>query len=199
MQSSNLIARTPLHRATASRARPFSSFSSRPLKAIASASTDSTTSAKSEVETQHASSTFQPGLFSASMLAVSSVALLAAEPSMASVVADIASDNATVEIAKTLQTILGPVFTLFTLLYIVRIPMTWYPKGKLDVDSLPWAIAYIPTEPFLKVSRKVIPQVAGVDVSPIVWVCSISFLNEILLGPQGILVLIQRSVSILRI
>lgn len=32
----------------------------------------------------------------------------------------------------------------------------------------------------------------GVDVTPIVWVALISFLNEILLGPQGILMLIQR-------
>jgi YggT family protein len=34
--------------------------------------------------------------------------------------------------------------------------------------------------------------VGGVDVTPIVWVGLISFLNEILLGPQGILMLIQR-------
>ncbi len=37
-----------------------------------------------------------------------------------------------------------------------------------------------------------IPLVGGVDVTPIVWVGLLSFLNEILLGPQGILMLIQR-------
>jgi hypothetical protein len=35
----------------------------------------------------------------------------------------------------------------------VRIPMTWYPS--IDGSKLPWALAYAPTEPFLKVTRKV--------------------------------------------
>ena len=33
-------------------------------------------------------------------------------------------------------------------------------------------------------------SLSGVDVSPIVWVALISFLNEVLLGKQGILVLL---------
>jgi|TARA_B100000683_G_scaffold34624_1_gene30280 YggT family protein len=36
-----------------------------------------------------------------------------------------------------------------------------------------------------------IPPVGGVDVSPIVWVMTISFMNEILLGKQGLLVLLS--------
>ncbi|KIZ05778.1 hypothetical protein MNEG_2177 [Monoraphidium neglectum] len=68
--------------------------------------------------------------------------------------------------------------------------MTWYPS--IDGTKLPWLVAYGPTEPILKATRKVIPLVGGVDVTPIVWVGLISFLNEILLGPQGILMLIQR-------
>lgn len=39
---------------------------------------------------------------------------------------------------------------------------------------------------------QVVPLVGGVDVTPIVWVGLISFFNEILLGPQGLLVLIER-------
>ena len=39
-------------------------------------------------------------------------------------------------------------------------------------------------------------QVGGVDVSPIVWVALLSFVNEILLGPQGILNLIQRKLDL---
>lgn len=92
--------------------------------------------------------------------------------------------------AHKLETFLRPLFTVFTFLYIIRIPMTWYPS--IDGTKLPWVLAYAPTEPILKATRNVIPLVGGVDVTPIVWVALISFFNEILLGPQGILMLIQR-------
>lgn len=109
-----------------------------------------------------------------------------------------------------------------------------YPS--IDGTKLPWLIAYAPTEPILKVTRKVgglstavfyvvcaqpawscsctlraakgraahgthtqrrlrrqvIPLLGGVDVTPIVWVGLLSFFSEILLGPQGLLILIQR-------
>ncbi|GIL85451.1 hypothetical protein Vretifemale_13964 [Volvox reticuliferus] len=94
-----------------------------------------------------------------------------------------------VQTAKLASDVLRPLFNIFTLLYIIRVPMTWYPD--IDGKKLPWLIAYAPTEPILSATRKVVPLVSGVDVSPIVWVGLISFLNEILLGPQGILTLIQ--------
>ncbi len=92
--------------------------------------------------------------------------------------------------AHALESGLRPLFAAFTVLYIIRIPMTWYPS--IDGGKLPWLLAYAPTEPFLRATRAVVPLVGGVDVTPIVWVGLISFLNEILLGPQGILMLIQR-------
>lgn len=92
--------------------------------------------------------------------------------------------------AHSLESILRPLFAAFTVLYIIRITMTWYPN--IDGNKFPWLLAYAPTEPFLKVTRGVIPLVGGVDITPIVWVALISFFNEILLGPQGILMLIQR-------
>ena len=39
------------------------------------------------------------------------------------------------------------------------------------------------------------PLHSGVDVSPIVWVALISFTNEILLGKQGLLVLLSQKVA----
>ena len=39
-------------------------------------------------------------------------------------------------------------------------------------------------------TRALVPPVGGVDVSPIIWVGMISFMNEILLGKQGLLVLL---------
>ncbi len=51
------------------------------------------------------------------------------------------------------ESILRPLFSLFTALYIIRIPMTWYPT--IDGTKMPWLISYGPTEPFLKVTRQV--------------------------------------------
>ena len=95
--------------------------------------------------------------------------------------------------AHTLESILRPLFAIASMLYIIRIPMTWYPS--IDGTKFPWLVAYAPTEPVLKATRKVIPLVGGVDITPIVLVGLLSFFNEILLGPQGILMLIQRQAA----
>ena len=80
-------------------------------------------------------------------------------------------------------------FSVSTLLFIIRIVMTWYPS--VPVSRLPWVVAYLPTEPLLKPPRSLVPPVGGVDVSPIIWVGMISFMNEILLGKQGLLILLS--------
>jgi YggT family protein len=67
---------------------------------------------------------------------------------------------------------------------------------QVDVSKLPWLIVYAPTEPVLDPTRKLVPPVGGVDVSPIIWVALLSFINEILIGPQGILNLLQRKVEV---
>ncbi|XVF09420.1 hypothetical protein REPUB_Repub07fG0091300 [Reevesia pubescens] len=95
--------------------------------------------------------------------------------------------------AKLAIGILGPFLSAFAFLFILRIVMSWYPK--LPVEKFPYVIAYAPTEPFLIATRKLIPPLGGVDVTPVVWFGLVSFLNEILLGPQGLLVLISQQVS----
>lgn len=92
--------------------------------------------------------------------------------------------------AKLAISILGPFLSAFAFLFILRIVMSWYPK--LPVGKFPYVIAYAPTEPFLVATRKLIPPLAGVDVTPVVWFGLVSFLNEILLGPQGLLVLLSQ-------
>lgn len=69
--------------------------------------------------------------------------------------------------------------------------MTWY--RDIDGRRLPWALAYVPTEPILRATRRVVPPFAGVDVSPILWVALLSFTGEILVGAQGILTMIKES------
>ncbi|VVB01528.1 unnamed protein product [Arabis nemorensis] len=95
--------------------------------------------------------------------------------------------------AKLAIGILGPALSAFGFLFILRIIMSWYPK--LPVDKFPYVLAYAPTEPILVQTRKVIPPLAGVDVTPVVWFGLVSFLSEILVGPQGLLVLVSQQVS----
>ena len=100
------------------------------------------------------------------------------------------ADQMSPETASTISAVLGPLFAVGTLLMVIRIVTTWYPET--DLTKLPWSLVYLPTEWILIPTRQVVPPQFGVDVSPIVWVAIISFLNEILLGPQGILNLIIR-------
>lgn len=85
----------------------------------------------------------------------------------------------------TLSILLG----IYILLFIFRIVLTWYPQAELG--KLPFSLAVFPTEFVLNPTRKLIPPIGGVDISPIIWVAIISFLREILLGQQGLLTLMQ--------
>ncbi|MEB3359958.1 MAG: YggT family protein [Synechococcales bacterium] len=83
--------------------------------------------------------------------------------------------------------ILGPFLALMTLLFILRIVLTWYPQA--DPNRLPFNLITWPTEPFLIPLRRVIPPLGGVDITPIVWVGIFSLLRELLLGQQGLLMM----------
>ncbi|XP_021848243.1 protein COFACTOR ASSEMBLY OF COMPLEX C SUBUNIT B CCB3, chloroplastic [Spinacia oleracea] len=95
--------------------------------------------------------------------------------------------------AKVAIPFIGPFLSAFSFLFIARIVMSWYPK--LPVGKFPYVLAYAPTEPILAPTRKVIPPLGGVDVTPVVWFGLLSFLNEILVGPQGLLVLLSQQMS----
>ncbi|CAK0783294.1 hypothetical protein CVIRNUC_006493 [Coccomyxa viridis] len=96
--------------------------------------------------------------------------------------------------AKLLATLLQPFLSIGILLMVVRIVLSWYPQ--IPGNKMPWAVAYKPTEPILGPTRNLIKPVGGVDISPIIWVAILSFINEILLGPQGILNLLQRKIDL---
>ena len=76
------------------------------------------------------------------------------------------------------------------LLFVLRIILTWYPQA--DLNKLPFNIVAWPTEPFLRPTRKLIPPLGGVDISPIIWVGIMSFLREVLLGQQGLVTMLLR-------
>ena len=82
---------------------------------------------------------------------------------------------------------IGLLLALMTLLFILRIVLTWYPD--VNLNKLPFNVVAWPTEPFLIPLRKVVPSWGGVDITPILWVGIITLLREFLLGQQGLLTL----------
>ncbi|HHP7232469.1 MAG TPA: YggT family protein [Xenococcaceae cyanobacterium] len=87
--------------------------------------------------------------------------------------------------------VLGIVLGLMTILFIFRIVLTWYPQ--IDLNSFPFSLITIPTEPFLSPARKIIPPIGGVDITPIIWVGICTLLREILLGQQGLITMALRA------
>jgi YggT family protein len=86
--------------------------------------------------------------------------------------------------------LLGLLFGLMTLLFILRIVLTWYPQ--VDLNRLPFNLVAWPTEPFLVPVRKIVRPIGGVDISPIIWVGICTLLREMLLGQQGIITMALR-------
>lgn len=86
---------------------------------------------------------------------------------------------------------LGIFLMLMTVLFIIRIVLTWYPQ--IELKRFPYSIVAWPTEPLLIPMRKLIPPLGGVDISPIIWVGIVTLLRELLLGQQGILTMSLRS------
>jgi YggT family protein len=72
-----------------------------------------------------------------------------------------------------------------TLLFIFRIILSWSPQ--LELRQFPFSLIFWPTEPFLVPSRKLVPPLGGVDITPILWVGIFSLVREILLGQQGLI------------
>ncbi len=85
--------------------------------------------------------------------------------------------------------ILGILFALMTLLFIFRIVLTWYPQ--IDLNQFPLSLVAWPTEPFLAPTRKIIPPLGGVDISPVIWVGIFSLLREVLVGQQGLITMMH--------
>ena len=88
---------------------------------------------------------------------------------------------------------LGILLSFLTLVFLIRLILTWYPK--IDLNKGFWILIAFPTSFILNFTRKLIPPIGGVDVGPVIWIGIISFLREILVGQQGLIKLaIQKSI-----
>lgn len=91
--------------------------------------------------------------------------------------------------------LLGLLLAAWTLLFLFRIVLTWYPQVDLTTGAM--RLIGAPTEPLLAATRRVIQPIGGVDVTPVIWVGLISLLREILVGQQGLVTqLMLRSVPV---
>ena len=89
------------------------------------------------------------------------------------------------QVLPVVHLLLGLLLAAWTLAFLLRIVLTWYPP--VDLSQGAWPVVAWPTEPVLAVSRRVIAPIGGVDVTPVIWVGLISLLRELLVGQQGLL------------
>jgi YggT family protein len=86
--------------------------------------------------------------------------------------------------------LLGLALALWTLLFLFRIVLTWYPQVDLSQGAM--RLIGAPTEPLLGPTRRLIPPIGGVDVAPVIWVGLISLVRELLVGQQGLVTQVMR-------
>ena len=80
---------------------------------------------------------------------------------------------------------LGIFLSYLTVVFLIRLILTWYPKIELNKGL--WLFISIPSSFILNLTKKLIPPIGGVDVGPVIWIGVISFLREILVGQQGLI------------
>ena len=86
---------------------------------------------------------------------------------------------------------LGFFLSYLTLVFLIRLILSWYPK--IDLSKGFWLLISIPSSSILNLTRKFVPPIGGVDIGPVIWIGFISFLREILVGQQGIIKLALHS------
>jgi YggT family protein len=90
-----------------------------------------------------------------------------------------------------LHLLLGLVLAAWTLLFLARLVLTWYPQVDLQQGPPRWVTLL--TEPVLAPTRAVIQPIGGVDVTPVIWVGLVSLGRELLVGQQGLLTQVLRN------
>jgi YggT family protein len=86
-----------------------------------------------------------------------------------------------------LHTGVGLLLGAWTLLFLFRIVLTWYPQ--IDLSQGVMRLIGAPTDFPLALTRRLIAPIGGVDVTPVVWVGLVSLVRELLVGQQGLLTL----------
>ena len=96
-----------------------------------------------------------------------------------------------IDALPTIHFCLGFLLGTFTLAFLIRIILSWYPK--VNAYNGFWGFASWSTEPVLVITRKIIPPIGGVDITPVIWVALTSLFRELLVGQQGLLTQVMRN------
>ena len=99
------------------------------------------------------------------------------------------------QILPPVHLVLGVLLSAWTLLFLFRIVLTWYPQ--VDLTQGLWRVVAVPTEPLLSFTRRLIAPIGGVDVTPVVWLGLISLVRELLVGQQGLITQVMIRASVL--
>lgn len=105
-----------------------------------------------------------------------------------------AESDSSLEVVFIVKPLLDLFINVMNLLFLSRTIISWYPKT--DTSKFPFNAIVWPTEPLLVPVRGLVPPAFGVDISAIVWIFILSFVREILIGPQGIMTLIENRADI---
>ena len=89
------------------------------------------------------------------------------------------------QVLPAVHLILGLLLAAWSLMFLMRIVLTWYPKA--DSKAGFWTVVIGLTEPVLSLSRRVVAPIGGVDVTPVIWLGLVSLVRELLVGQQGVL------------
>jgi YggT family protein len=92
---------------------------------------------------------------------------------------------ASAEVLTWMQWGLGLGLAAWTLLFLARLVLTWYPQIPATEGKLRWLGAL--TEPLLAPTRALIQPIGGVDVAPVIWLGLVSLVRELLVGQQGLI------------
>jgi YggT family protein len=86
---------------------------------------------------------------------------------------------ASMSIAQTVLSGIGIFLSIYSVMLIIRFLLSWFPM--VDWVSPPFSILYQLTEPYLALFRQFIPPLGGFDVSSILALLTLQFLQRVLL------------------
>jgi YggT family protein len=118
------------------------------------------------------------------------------EPSIDSICSSIANNSMMIAVetepwVQPAILFLDPFLNLMSLAMLARVVISWYPNESNSSSTTSWWIkaAMVPTEGLLQSVRGFVPPAFGVDITPVFWLAIFTFLHEILLGQQGLLIM----------
>jgi YggT family protein len=77
---------------------------------------------------------------------------------------------------------ISQLISLYTLVIFVRIILSWFPVSPGGAFGQVNRVLYQITEPVLGPARRIIPSLGPIDISPIVVVVALSFVQSMLRG-----------------